>query len=69
MFNEFRFYRFWNKHFIEIKNDGWNSVNKWTDSFQISDLTFVATDFKILFLQCKTRTVQITAKYFKNQNI
>jgi len=38
---EFQLCRSRNQHFIEIKNDVWNSVNLWLDwnSFQISDLT------------------------------
>jgi len=55
IFTEFQSYRSWNKLFIEIQNDVWNSVNTSTEihfqSFKISDLTFVASQFKILFLQ------------------
>ena len=44
---------FQNKNFLEINNDFFsNSVGNWADFFfQISDLSFVAAYFKILFLQ------------------
>ena len=46
-----------NKHFIKIKNDFRNSVNNRTKIlFKISDLIFVASEFKILFLVLNQKT-------------
>jgi len=60
IFAEFQSYRSWNRiwkfiaieiKIIKIKNGAWYSARNYYTSyfFQISDLTFVAAEFKILF--------------------
>ena len=51
IFTEFRSYRSKNKMFLDIKNDCLKFSEYFGWLFYQDDLTFVASDFKILFLQ------------------